>query len=362
MKILAIHPYGIGDVLFMTPLLRAIRKQLSVEYIDVIIGSRTKEVLENNPDINGLFVIDKDRWRGQGKIRTWLEKRRLYKEFKRRRYDVLIDFSLRKEYAKWLEGLKIPKRIGFDHQGRGRYLNYRIDLSKEGFAGRHAIEYNSELGKFLGVNVDDKHLEFNIPPEAIKKAEELLAGYNISLDKKIVAVVPGSGSSWGKDAYLKQWPAENFAILLNNISQDTDFDAVVILGSSKESSIAESLKENVTKKAINLCGKTNLSISAALIKRSAFFLGNDGGMVHIAKSLNVPLIAIYGPVDPDVYGPYPKSERSVALFKKGLDCRPCYFGFRYKNNCISNNCLKDFTSEEAYRQIQEKHFLKILVK
>jgi len=361
MKILVIHPYGIGDVLFMTPLLRAIKKQFSDASIDVIIGSRTRQVLENNPNVRELFVIDKDQWRRQGKIRTWLEKRRLYAKLKEQHYDVLIDLSLRKEYIKWLKGLNIQKRIGFNHNHRGEYFNYRLDLPGEGFQARHAVEFYSDLGGFLGVKVEDKHLEFNLGEGALNRTRALLESYGILPNEKMIVVVPGSGSSWGKEAHFKQWPAENFAKLITKISQEVNFDAVVILGSSQESSIAEELKQRITKKTINLCGITDLITSAAIIKKAMLFLGNDGGMVHIASSLNIPLIAVYGPVDPNVYGPYPKSDKAIAIFKEKLDCRPCYFNFRYKSDCLEHACLKDFTPEEAYLELQQKHFLKNLV-
>ncbi|MCM8771226.1 MAG: lipopolysaccharide heptosyltransferase II [Candidatus Omnitrophica bacterium] len=360
MKILVIHPYGIGDCLFMTPLLKALKKQLSPECIDVIIGSRTQEILQNNPAINEIFVVDKDKWKKQGRIKTWIEKRKLYLRLKERRYDCLIDLSLRKEYGRWLAALRIPKRIGFNHRGRGKYLNYNLFLPPEGFQGMHVVEFYSQLGKFLGVKVEDKHLQYYIPLDAEKKAGEILNASGIENNEKIIAVVPGSGSSWGKDAYLKQWPIENFICLINKLGEDFYFDVVVILGTEEEEPIGERLKMGIKKKAINLMGKTDLNTSAAIIKRARLFLGNDGGMVHIARSQDIPLIAIYGPVDPDVYGPYPRSENAIALFKDNLKCRPCYRGFKY-NKCLIHDCLKDFTVEEAYLQLQQKHFLKNLV-
>ncbi|MCM8780074.1 MAG: glycosyltransferase family 9 protein [Candidatus Omnitrophica bacterium] len=361
MKILIIQPYGIGDCLFTTPLIRAIKKQLPVEYIDVILGSRTKEVLENNPNINEIFVIDKDKQRRQGRIKTWFEKRRLYSNLKQRKYDVLIDFSLRKEYARWLKGLKIPKRIGFNHKNRGRYLNYCITLGENGFSGKHVVEFYSDLGKFLGIEVKDRHLEFNIHNSAIQRAKDILRTRAIDEKTKFISLVAGSGSSWGKDAHLRQWPIDKFAKLLEIISSELKFDYIIALGSRQERHIAEKLTALSSKRVINLCGETNLGVSAAIIKMSLFFLGNDGGMAHLAMSLNTPVIAIYGPGDPFVYGLYPPHNKAIALFKAGLKCRPCYSGFRYNNNCLTNECLSSFTPEEAYKGLNEKHFLKNLV-
>ena len=73
-KILLIQPYGIGDAIFMLPFLKALKTQKQVERIDVLLGSRTKPILENCPYVDNIFIIDKDKWKAQGNLRTLLEK------------------------------------------------------------------------------------------------------------------------------------------------------------------------------------------------------------------------------------------------------------------------------------------------
>ena len=59
---LIVHPYGIGDLLFVTPVMRALRLIPTVEAVDLLLGSRTREVVEHNPHINDLFLkIGEDR-------------------------------------------------------------------------------------------------------------------------------------------------------------------------------------------------------------------------------------------------------------------------------------------------------------
>ena len=89
-----------------------------------------------------------------------------------------------------------------------------------------------------------------------------------------------------------------------------------------------------------------------VLKKSALFIGNDGGLVHLAHALHVPLIAIYGPVPPEVYGPYPPSPDAVAVFKENLECRPCYYKFRYNSRCSTIACLKNLTPDEVMEKIR----------
>ncbi len=86
-RVLVIQPYGIGDALFMLPLLKALKTQKSVQRIDLILGSRTSQILENFPYVNDIFVIDKDKWRAQSSFKTLQDKWRLYLKIRKQHYE-----------------------------------------------------------------------------------------------------------------------------------------------------------------------------------------------------------------------------------------------------------------------------------
>jgi len=350
MKILIVQPFGIGDSLFITPVIRQLKKQLHPEGIDLILGSRSQAVFENNPNVSQVFIVDKDKWRSQGWWKTWQEKKRLYALLKENRYEVFIDFSLRKEYAEWLKGLNIPKRLGFDHKGRGRYLNFRIPL-KEGFCAKHVVEYYCQLLDFLNIKIEDKRLEYYISTAAEEKAKEILEKNGLG-GKKIICLCLGGGSSWGKDAFLKHWPVENFAALLEMLYRDYPHFVTVILGSRQERNLGDRFELLFRHRLLNLSGILDLATSAAILKACALFIANDGGLVHLARSLEVPLVALYGPTDPQVYGPYPPSAKACVIFKEGLACRPCYANFAYRDDCRYNRCLRELSPQEVYTKIK----------
>ncbi len=167
---------------------------------------------------------------------------------------------------------------------------------------------------------------------------------------------PGGGESWGKDAHFKRWPPAFFADFINRIQPLAGFDGVIILGSRGEKELAEEAASAIQVPCANLAGDISLETAAALIEKSALFVGNDGGLVHLASALHRPVIAFYGPVDPVVYGPYPARPNAIAVYKENLECRPCYKRFRYKGDCATRECLQNLMPEEAVEFLKNRHY------
>ena len=112
-NVLVVQPYGIGDLLFITPVLRALRLIPGLERVDVLLGSRTEEVIRHNPHVDEIFTIDKDLFRRQSWLKTWSGLAQLGKTLRGRNYDLLLDYSFRDEYAFFaLIFLNIPRRAG----------------------------------------------------------------------------------------------------------------------------------------------------------------------------------------------------------------------------------------------------------
>ena len=357
-KVLIVQPYGIGDLLFLTPVLRAVRLLPSVEKVDLILGSRTEAVVQGNPHIDEVFVIDKDLWHRQ----SWSENFRFIKDLTqklwREKYDLLLDYSQRSEYGFWAAVfLGIPRRAGFRSKRRGIFLNFPIPL-KNGFSDFHVIDYDASVAERAGIPVVDRWMEYYVSDEDREQAKEFLQKKfpNFPIGKYAV-VSPGGGESWGNDAHFKRWPVRFFAELLSRKILSDSTEVVFILGSAGEKALAEELRSLLKIPTFNLAGECSLAQTAALIEKSEFFLGNDGGLVHLAHALKVPVVALYGPVDPKVYGPYPlssraeRAQRAQAIFKKDLECRPCYQNFRYKSDCVHRACLQELSVEEVTQNL-----------
>ncbi len=362
-RVLLIHPFGIGDALFMTPVIDAL-KQAGAEKIDLLLGSRTKAVFEHNPSVDEIFVVDRDKIRSQSTFRNILETAKLVLKLRKNRYDHLFDFSLARQYAFFaFLFLNIPKRIGFHYKRRGIFLTHRMVLEKS-FSGKHVIEYYLELLKFVSIRPSTRSIQLSITKENEDEAEGVLRKENVP--PFFAVAVPGGGESWGKDARLKRWPTAHFAKLFELIDKDKSLGSapfkVVILGGKSESELAESLKALNPGRFINLAGKLPLLASAAVLKRARLLVANDGGLVHVAAAVGTPTIALFGPVDPKVYGPYPLHPARIAVTNDGPECRPCYQNMRYNSACEHVECLTGLSPDGIFYRLSESGFFERIQK
>jgi len=361
-RVLVVQPYGIGDLLFVTPVLRALRLHPTVEKVDMLLGSRTDSVIRHNPHVDETFVIDKDVFHARKPSSNLRELWQLGLKLRKQHYDLLLDYSLRGEYAFFSQFfLGIPRRAGFAYKDRGFFHNLRVPL-RGGYQGRHVVEYFCDLAENAGIPVEDRSLEFYLGPKDRMAAREVLHKKAAKNYQNYLIVSPGGGESWGRDAYLKRWPVSFFAALSKRLAGDLDMDGVVIVGSSGEKELGESFVREWNQRVpvINLMGEMSLGHTAAMIGQAAIFIGNDGGLVHVAHALRTPLLAFYGPVDHRVYGPYPESSDAIAVYQEKLDCRPCYRNFRYRSDCPKCECLQGLLPEAVYGMPQTRKFVQKL--
>lgn len=356
-RVLIVHPYGIGDLLFVTPIMRALRLIPTVETVDLLLGSRTRAVVEHNPHINEIFVLDKDRYHAQ----TWQENLRdawdLGRKLRAKCYDLLLDFSLRREnafFGRFFWG--IPKGAGFAYKKRAIFHTIRYPLP-DGFWKRHAVDYYCDLAEAAGIPVEDRFLEYFFPKDTAAIEKEVSKKL-CNLPGPFLALSPGGGDSWGKEAAFKRWPTAYFAELIAILKNKTSFQGVCILGSKSERDLCEGLQKMLKMPSVVLAGETSLVETAMVLKRSCFLIGNDGGLIHLARALHVPLVAFYGPVPQEVYGPYPPTAEAAAIFKQRLDCRPCYRKFRYHQECQTIECLQGLQPVDVMEQLEQQSFLK----
>lgn len=355
-RVLIVHPYGLGDLLFITPVLRALRLLPCVEKVDLLLGSRSDVIAKNNPHIDEIFTVDKDKIQSQKKMASLKELWRLGQKLRQNRYDLLLDYSLRGEYAFWgAFFLGIRRRAGFNYKRRGFFHNLRLPIP-QGFSQAHVVDYVCNLAEAAGIPVEDRFLEYYVTEKDDSAAAEILRQSGILPNDRVIVLSPGGGESWGKDAHFKQWPPAYFVELMKFFKKEIPASKFLILGGPKDKVLGDQMSGPEIQ-AMNFCGQIPLTISAALIARSDLVVGNDGGLIHLAVALKRPVVALYGPVAPEVYGPYPRTADSLVVFKGDLECRPCYHRFRYNSSCPDRACLQQLRPDEVIRQMNESKIL-----
>ncbi|MDD5119993.1 MAG: glycosyltransferase family 9 protein [Candidatus Omnitrophica bacterium] len=347
-KFLIINPFGIGDVLFTTPVVKALKTHYPESFIGYWSNIRVKPVLKDNPDINTVFTGNRGDLKKiyrQSFLKGLRYNARLLWNIKKEHFDICLDFSLDHRYSFLAKLIGIKKRIGFNYKERGRFLTDRIDLAS--YEEKHVIEYYLGLLKFLDISAEDKSMVLAVSAASQAKAKSMLAAYGIKNSDLVVGIAPGAGGSWGKDASYKHWPVLNFVkfadMLINQLKAK-----VIILGDESERAISDTITANMINKPIDLVGRTDLEILPAIIKSCSLLVTNDGGPMHMAVALGIKSVSVFGPVSENVYGPFP-SENKHAVLKRDIACRPCYKNFRLPACDKDRECLKSVSVDEVFQ-------------
>ena len=351
MRILFVNPFGIGDVLFTSPLIRALKERgHSVCYW---CNERTADLLRHNECVESLFALS----RGDLKKMLKASLRRalarifaLFRYIRKGRFEAALDFSLDSRYGFILRISGVKNIFGFDYKKRGRFLTGKIKIN--GFSGRHMVDFYAELLSFIDADLrPGAAMELGVGREDAEWAESFLSRRGLRRGDILVGMAPGGGSSWGGDAFRKRWPKDRFARVADRLSGEY---TVILLGSREERDICDYIYNASGKRPLNLCGRTALGRFAAVLKRCRLLITNDGGPLHMASALGVRTVSIFGPVDEKVYGPYPPSEKHT-IITSGVGCRPCYKDFRYPlcQNRICLDSIEPSTVIEAARRILE---------
>jgi ADP-heptose:LPS heptosyltransferase len=81
---------------------------------------------------------------------------------------------------------------------------------------------------------------------------------------------------------------------------------------------------------------------AAALRGCQLFVGNDGGVMHLAASVGVPCVAVFGLSNHRAWGPYPPVRHRVV--RLDLECSPCFypaFGLGTPHGCAARTCLME---------------------
>ena len=350
MKILIVNPFGIGDVLFTTPVIKSLAKSGHSVYF--WSNERAAEILKYNPAIKGILPLSrgdlKNIFNSSGKkgVKAFLS---MIGWLRKERFDMAMDFSMDYRYSFLLWFLGVKKRIGFDYKGRGRFLTDSIKI--DGFAGKHIVEHYAELLKFADKSLrPDSAMELMIGDKDNKRADRFLTENQIKASDVLIGIAPGGGASWGSDAFRKRWPKENFASIADELISRHGYK-VIIFGSEKESLLCDAVLGKMKCSPMNTGGKLSLGQFAALLKRCRLLITNDGGPLHMAVALGVKTVSIFGPVDEKVYGPYSPSRDHIAIAGTA-DCRPCYKNFRYPI-CKNMICLDSLNPSQVLEAVEK---------
>lgn len=328
-RILIVGVNWLGDMIFMTPAIRAIRRHYPHAFMACLVPPRGVDLFEGNPHLDQVIPLQESR--GLRGIFLWWP---LIRRIKAEGFDTVFLFhrSFSRTLMVWASGIR--QRVGFRTFKRGWLLTQAIDPPPKD--SLHKSRYFLRLLEGAGVPSDGLHYEVKILPEDEQKAKVLLAQWGIESSDRLVGI--HVGANWR----LKRWPCENFAQLADLLALQCQVK-VLLLGDQGDLPLVENVLKRMKTQPLVATGIFSFRQLGAILKRANLLVSNDSGPLHLGLAVGTPVLALFGPTDPKLTGPLENAGRAVTLFGS-IGCPvPCV-----QLHCPVNLCMSQIHVEDAF--------------
>ncbi len=275
-KILCIQLKQIGDVLMITPAIRALAEANPDAEIHILTQKPSDQIFQHNPNISNVILYS-----GSESVRDTIS---LIRRMRKERYTILIDFFGQPKTAILARLSGAPTRIGFDKPGRSIFYTYPVKAS-------HTEPYSAlqkaHLLTALGIEQVKPKLEFPVGPDEEAAADRILENIGRDQTKRLVSVSPVSRRKY------KIWSAEKFAAVCDALVDEWDAQILFLWGPGEYQFIRD-VREKMRHAALPDYDIPTISETVALLKRVDLHVGNDNGPMHFAISTSVRTVAIFG--------------------------------------------------------------------
>ncbi|AKC60160.1 lipopolysaccharide heptosyltransferase II [Blochmannia endosymbiont of Polyrhachis (Hedomyrma) turneri] len=301
MRILIIAPSWIGDAIMSQTMHRLLVQQDPKIKIDIIASTWNQALFYRMPEIHKVLTLTHAK-HGSFPIKKYYQYGKLLQKSQKYQQSIILPNSFKSALIPFFAG--IPKRTGWRGEMRYGIINDMRILHPKNFP--LMIERYAALA-FKKENINNTlDLPHPLPlPYLHYNPQELHAisnKFNITdnTTKIRIGICPGAESN-----QAKRWPIHHYArLILKLINQGYQ---TILLGSYKEIKIGRSIKNSIPKNlqtyCHNLIGLTSLDEAILLIKKCHAIISNDSGLMHIACALHKPVVALYGPSDPNCTPP-----------------------------------------------------------
>ena len=335
----------IGDVVMISPAVRAIREHFRGARIAILAKRWVLEAVRGAPFYDDLIEFDDDR-----RHRGLAGRLRLAAALRRERFDLAVLFQKAFEAAFLAFAAAARRRIGYATDARSPLLTDALPLPPP---RTHHVEAFLGIARALGCPIADAHPTFHIGPEAAGAADGLLERARLVGHVPLVAIHPGASKA------PRAWHAERFGRLARGLIERAGA-RVILLGGPGEGSLLEAVAGAAPGAGTMVPDpRTPLGVSAALLARCHLFVGNDSGPMHLAAALGVPTLALFGPGDPRCTAPHP-ARAPVTVLSRRYPCSPCRQDFF--RECPPGPAGKPFCLEEIGTEEVEAAALELLAK
>lgn len=325
-KILVTFLMHLGDLTLTTPFIHALRKAAPDAHITFLADEKLKDVVLHNPYLDEVITIDK-----KGRDNSILGLMACARKLSSMNFDVLINLHPNERCSFICAMTKCKLKTGTTHTIFKPMWDVFTPLNRK----IHAADMYLDVLTQLGVdNLEHNGLEIFPSDEHFKNAEEFWRNHGVFGSDKLI------GFNIGSAVVTKRWAPERFAQVADHFAEK-GYKPVFFGGTMDEEMVQEAISFMKATPVV-ATGSFTIGTLAAAMRRCSLIITNDSGPMHVAISQKVPIVAMYGPSSPKLYGPYTKDATIVTAQPP---CLGCASGMKHK--CDDMQCMTRLYVEQV---------------
>ena len=342
-KVLVIRLSALGDVLFTVPAVQALQRARPGVQVDWVVEDRAATLLDLVPGLHRRIVysrrawVEKLRapWRWPAAARQGLEH---LQGLRLSAYDAVLDFQGNLKSGLHMLASRGHDKLGFDREHNKEYNHWFSRRQVQpGAEIVHRVDKALSLVRGLipelPATLEPPRLE--IPEPSHEFACQALLEVGLKPEDEFLVLHPGS-SGFGA---FKRWPADRFAHLGDQLAKRRQARVLITWGPG-EQDLAQSVANSMKSGAGRVSPATRtLADLAALVARARLMVGSDSAPLHLAAFLGTPVVALFGPKDPRIYGP---RFAPVEVVHTYLHCSPCT-----RRRCPDALCMAEISVSQV---------------
>jgi heptosyltransferase-2 len=297
----------LGDAVMSLPAIRVIRETLPHAHLAVVARPWVGDLYAREKAIDRVIPYT---------AKSLVEKRAFAKRLRVERFDaaILLQNAFDAALMAWMAA--IPRRIGYNRDGRGLLLTDAVRVPEPGDIPRHERFYYLEMLRRIGMIERFPECEtIRLDGAADACAAGLRRMAELGIEGPAVGVSPGA--AYGN---AKRWFPERFAESARILASEA-CGRVLLFGSAAERDLCEQVARSISSSPVrNLAGETKLTEFIELAAACRVFLTNDSGAMHVASALGVPTVAVFGATDDVTTGP---TGANAKVVREHAECSPC---------------------------------------
>lgn len=324
-RFLVVRLGSLGDLVHTLPAVAALRRAHPDAAIDWLVDAPHRDFLALVPVISSIVTL------ADRSVGAWIAARR---EFRRRRYDVAMDFQGLVKSAALARLSGAARVIGFDRRGAREGAAAWFYSERVAAEGGHVIDKNLRLAAAAGARTGGR--EFPIGPVTSVALAAIHAA-----DQTAFALI-NPGAAWPN----KRWPAAWFGLVARHLREQHGVRSIVLWGPAEEALAREVVA--ASGEAAAMAPPTCLPDLVALAREAYLMVSGDTGPTHIAAAVGTPVVSLFGPTNPARNGPWSDADIAISRYER---CA-CH----YARTCArgADWCLRTITTADVLAAVDRR--------